>query len=333
MQQAKTEPLQIFQVVPLSRLIKPEMQLVPEGVWLKFKPACKLRLKLYQLNDEQGAPQAKVGEYSLDDGQEFVLQASQCFRLEAENSEVPGPCEGSGPNAGIAEFLTIPNLYFTKKYNNSDGPGRGLGQPHSEVAYLKAHYCRLHPDFEQRALQVLDLGCGRGRNALVFAGDPEQNYRVLGLDQNEQSLAAWRSLAQSEGLEPKMRCRQVNLNHWRREAPHDIAMAIVSLQFIEAASELLRHCMAQASLGALHLLVFPVADTHPNVIWPGGFQFVPQSEELKTFYIKEGWSILEYRENYGHLGKIAEDGLPKRGPFATLIAQKIGKPTINRPDQ
>ena len=315
MQPSKPKQLQIFQVELLSRLVKPEIQMVPEGVWLHLKPAGKLRLKLYQLGEEQSTQQEDlhlkaIGEYSLDNGQDFLLKASQFFQLEADSAE------------GVAEFSTIPSLYFTKKYNSSDGPGRGLGPPHSEVAYLKAHYCQLHPDFGQRTLQVLDLGCGRGRNALVFAGDPEQSYRVLGLDQNEQSLAAWRSLAQSEGLEPKMRCRQVNLNHWRREAPHDIAMAIVSLQFMEAAAELLRHFMAQASTGALHLLVFPVA--HPNIIWPGGFQFVPQSGEVKNLYMKEGWAILEYRENYGHLGKLADDGLPKRGPFATLIAQKIG---------
>ncbi|MEM9423594.1 MAG: hypothetical protein AAF975_02245 [Spirochaetota bacterium] len=299
--------LEVFQSIPLAALIREEIQAVPDGVWLELKAqgAEPLQVSRYQLSS--GAPhQGKFKLYSqqqLTETKSVVLAPSQFFQVT-----------GNGNAGGTAEFSSIPNLYFNKKFN----AGNGLGQPHSEVAYFKAYYSHLHPEHGKRPLDVLDLGCGRGRNAVVFAGDARQDYRVLGLEQSGPSLAVWHSL----GLGDKLASQQVDLNTWREAPSHDIAMAIVSLQFIQKAEELLLHCMERANNGALHLSVFPIASAHPAVVWPAGFAFLPQSDEVKNLYIQQGWSILEYRESYGHLGKIAGDGLPLRGLFATLIAQK-----------
>ena len=312
MQQRDKHCRSVFHTVALSTLLREAVQLVPEGVWLELKPEApsQLRLSVYQLSSKyqaKGDLQLEFcHEHDLSAEPSFLLRPSQFFRL--------------GGNAnGIAEFSTIPNLYFNKKFNSNNG----LGQPHSEVAYFKAYYSCLHPEFGLRPLQVLDLGCGRGRNAVIFANDCVQDYQVLGLDQNAESLAAWNGMAEDQGIKGKLVAKQVDLNTWREAPAHDIAMAIVSLQFLHAAAGLLCHCMEQATRGALHLAVFPIASQHPSVIWPGGFRFLPQRAELKHLYMQWGWSILEYRENYGHLGKVAEDGLPIRGQFATLIAQKI----------
>ncbi len=316
----------IFRSIELSDLVRDNVQIVPDAVWLRLTaaPAAPpLQLSLYQMESRQQEARAvlnhgPISEQVLENGASVVLRPSQLFRLKSsEGREVS--IEQQPGRRGCAEFATIHSLYFHKKFNSSNG----LGQPHSEVAYFKAYYSQLHPEFGQRPLQVLDLGCGRGRNGALFAGDQQQDYRVLGLDRSPESLGAWNAMAQSEGLDrdAKMIGRLVDLNQWREAAPHDIAMAIVSLQFLEAALELLRHCMQQARPGALHLAVFPIASRHAGVVWPGGFYFLPESEEMKLFYMQQGWSILEYRENYGHLGKPAGDGLPLRGPFATLIAQ------------
>ncbi|WGK68948.1 methyltransferase domain-containing protein [Candidatus Haliotispira prima] len=320
----------VFQTVELSLLAKEDIQFVPEGVWLELKPGSseQLHLFLYRLSPEyqqegQNMQLVSCGEHELCGGQTFVLQPTQFFRLCSKETEEGQAAKQKEEQSivGTAEFSTIPNLYFNKKFNSSNG----LGQPHSEVAYFKSAYSHLHPDFGRRTLQVLDLGCGRGRNAVIFAGDREQEYNVLGLDQSSQSLTAWNTMSQTKGFgQGKLISRQTDLNHWREAPAHDVAMAIVSLQFLEAraATELLSHCMEQANGGALHLAVFPIASQNPAIVWPGGFHFLPQSEEVKLLYMKQGWSVLEYRENYGHLGKMAGDGLPVRGLFATLIAQK-----------
>ena len=306
----------VFSTVALSTLIQSAVQVVPEGTWLELKPEpnSKLKLCLYKLSPEyKGEEELALSvceKYDLTNGQLFLLNPAQFFLLE-------------GKGEGRGEFSTIPNLYFNKKFNSMNG----LGQPHSEISYFKACYVDMHPEFGLRPLQVLDLGCGRGRNAVIFAGDVRQEYRVLGLDRNVESLSSWNQMAEIENLQGngKLLGRQVDLNVWREAPVHDIAIAIVSLQFLEAiaAVELLRHCMERAERGALHLAVFPIASSHPEVVWPNSFDFLPQSDEVKYLYMQHNWSILEYRENYGHLGKIAENNLPVRGLFATLIAQKI----------
>ncbi len=314
--------LSIFQTIELSHLIKEDVQVVPEGVWLRLKPegVGQLELSLHKLATSYQSEQKQneslnlefCGKQQLSASQAYTLLPSQFFQLHL--------APGSESIAGNAEFLTIPNLSFNKKFNSING----LGQPHSEVAYFKAYYSHLHPEYGQRPLKVLDIGSGRGRNAVIFAGDAEHEYQVLGLEKNPDSLAAWNSMAQTKGLKGKLQSQQVDLNSWREAPLHDMAMAIVSLQFLQAqaARELLHHCMEKAHPGAMHLAVFPIASQHASIIWPGGFHFLPQSDEVKYWYMRQGWSILEYRESYGHLGKLTPDGLPLRGLFATLIAQK-----------
>ncbi len=317
MLQFKTEHLIVFRTVPLASLAKEDIQLVPEGTWLQLKPehSSQLQLSLYKLGptrkSQENLQLSFCSEKSLNDTKSYLLYPGQFFQLKNLGADI----------TGVAKFSTIPNLYFNKKFNHDNG----LGQPHSEVSYFKSYYIQLHPQLGLRPLQILDLGCGRGRNSVIFAGDKNQEYKVMGIDKNINSLKTLENMSKAENLEKKLIVQQVDLNTWREAPAHDITMAIVSLQFLQADASpaLLSHCMERASSGALHLLVFPIASENPKIIWPSSFHFLPHSDQVKYLYMQQGWTILEYRESYGHLGKVAEDGLPIRGIFATLITQKI----------
>jgi tellurite methyltransferase len=102
----------------------------------------------------------------------------------------------------------------------------------------------------------------------------------------------------------------------------DVVLLNVVLQFIdkEAALNLIEKAKQHTKPGGLHSITCPVVT--PGMHWPEKFKCVLQPEQLKNCYVNDGWAILEYNEDFGHLHVLDDAGLPKRGRFASIICQK-----------
>lgn len=114
-----------------------------------------------------------------------------------------------------------------------------------------------------------------------------------------------------------------DLNKLQLSHEYDVILLNVVLQFIDKKESLniIQKAKCHTTLGGLHSIVCPVET--PGIIWPDNFKCILQPEELKNIYLKNGWSILEYNEDFGNLHILDETGLPKRGRFASIICQKI----------
>src|SRR5690606_17130481 len=136
-------------------------------------------------------------------------------------------------------FLCEPADYFAKKY--------GLTRTHSEVVEAAARIT---------ARQVLDVGCGRGRNALYLARNGAQ---VDAWDANPESLEKLRDLAEKEGL-TNIRARQVDLNSLAFTGQYDFVLSTVVLMFLQpdAVPELLAQMRDATVPGGHHLVVAAV---------------------------------------------------------------------------
>lgn len=317
------ENLKFVKKEALENIPEGELQIVPDGIFLRLilqNGAVDIQRFILGKDQEPASEDLHLQDTETQHlmiGSDLLLYPSEFYQLEGQAYQ------------GIVEYYTLPIMYFNKKFNAHNG----LGQMHSEVAYFIGHYLPLLPNYNSKTLKVLDLGCGRGRNTLPLSKYElkettglitfEPRFDILGIDYSESSLSILDEMIEQDELK-NFHTMNTDLNQWRESYPHDLMMAIVSLQFLDGdkAKDLLRHCMQEANLGALHLLVFPIKSSHPEVVWPAGFGFLPESDEVKYEYMKGGWSLLEYRESYGHLGRGGDNGLPIRGLFATLIAQK-----------
>lgn len=99
---------------------------------------------------------------------------------------------------------------------------------------------------------VLDLGCGQGRDALLFA---RRGHRVVGLDLSSVGVAQLRATARAEGLEIEARVEDVET--WQAPEPFDVVILDRVLHMLPDAPArlaVLRRAMAAVAPGG-HLLV------------------------------------------------------------------------------
>jgi len=205
------------------------------------------------------------------------------------------------------QFCCQPHRYFEKKYH--------LAPIHQDLWTIHQNYLR-----EREKMSVLDVGCGSGRNPLTFA---LTGHRVMGIDKNEEAIKQINHIATQEGLtniETLIQDLNQPLNIDTKN--FDFIYSTVALQFLNPGSVplLLTKLQSLTSTAGMHYLVFPIkAEIYD---YPQSFTYLPESEELYHFYQDSGWSILEYKERPGQLHKLDDNGKPKQGIFAHLLAQK-----------
>ncbi|WP_133127435.1 SAM-dependent methyltransferase TehB [Legionella nagasakiensis] len=206
------------------------------------------------------------------------------------------------------EFYCKPHRFFSKKHR--------LAAVHSDLLYIYQTYVQ-----KQDKLDILDVGCGSGRN-LLFLG--LAGHHVTGIDVNESSLQQIDHIAQQEKM-TNVVTKMHDLHHSLNVAVNafDFVISTVSLQFLqpERIPSLLTELQLATRVQGLHLLIFPIAAK--TFAWPASFTYLAASNELYEFYQNRGWSILEYKETVGHLHKLDESGKPMQGLFGLLLAQKI----------
>jgi len=197
-------------------------------------------------------------------------------------------------------FLCAPEDYFGKKYD--------LPRTHSEVLAAMPHL---------QIGKALDVGCGRGRNALYLA---LHGFAVEGIDNNPESLQVAREIKQQERLD-NVSFRQVDLNRDQRiSGTYDFVLSTVVLMFLQRASIApLIAQMQQATRQGGHNLIVAAMDS-ADYPCREPFPFAFRAGELRDYY--RGWQLLKYNEDVGHLHKTDAQGHRIALRFATLLARK-----------
>lgn len=202
------------------------------------------------------------------------------------------------------EFLCLPEEYYQKKYS--------LSAPHSEVVGLIDH---LGGGVDSGT--ALDLGCGRGRNALFLSG---KGYAVTGFDKNAEAIAKLNSIVASEELCGAITAQAADLEAIQLDGQYDVVLSTVVLQFLNPGviAGLIAQMQAATKPGGYNLIVAPM--TTAEVPCPIDLPFTFEKGQLSGFY--DGWTLVKYNEDLGEFHRKDEQGNNLKCHFATLVAQK-----------
>lgn len=206
------------------------------------------------------------------------------------------------------QFYCKPHRYFNRKYH--------MSAPHSDLFYVYQTY--LH---HQKKYNILDVGCGSGRNLLYFA---KLGHPITGVDINQSALENIKAVVKEEDLtQVDTLLHDLNQPLTLMKEQYHFVFSTVTLQFLNAERipSLLTELEEATAKNGYHFLVFPVQSELYSL--PDSFTFIPKHEELYHFYQNRGWSVLEYKESVGHLHKKDKSGRPMPGLFGLLLAQKI----------
>ncbi len=189
--------------------------------------------------------------------------------------------------------------YYAEKY--------GLTRTHSEVI----HAATIVP-----AGNVLDLGCGSGRNSLYLN---LKGSTVTAWDHNAQSIGKLNDIIRAESLH-NITASEADLNTRRFEGEYDFILSTVVMMFLQRDTlpNLIADMQASTRDGGYNLIV--AAMDSPDYPCPIPFPFSFQPGELRHYYAD--WNIVKYNEDVGELHKRDENGNRYKMRFATLLAQK-----------
>lgn len=205
-------------------------------------------------------------------------------------------------------FYCQAHRYFKKKH--------GVSDVHSDLYYVYNTYLK-----DTKNLNILDVGCGKGRNLLFLA---LLGHQLTGADMNEASIRLLNEIAQRENhLQIQTVLHDLHQPLCLEKDPYNLVMSLVSLQFLapNRIPTLLTELQVMTANNGLHFLVFPI-HAKPYSL-PASFTYLAKTKALYHFYQDSGWSILEYKESVGQLHKLDDSGKPIQGLFGFLLAQKI----------
>ena len=197
--------------------------------------------------------------------------------------------------------MSVSADYFQQQY--------GLSATHSEVvAWLEAGYLN-HG-------HVLDLGCGRGRNALYLA---KHGFDVHACDADENSIATLNDIIAAENMS-NIETDVYDINRAVVQSTYDVIVSTVVMQFLQAERipAVIANMQAQTAVGGWNLIVSALETD--GVVLPSSFQFFFKSQQLPELYAD--WNIVKYNEDEGSLHRTDANGNPIRMKFATMWAQK-----------
>lgn len=186
----------------------------------------------------------------------------------------------------------------------------GLSATHSEVvAWVEQQYLN--------GGHALDLGCGRGRNALYLA---KHGFDVHACDADESSIATLNQIIAAEGL-GNIETDVYDINRAVVQSTYDVIVSTVVLQFLqpERIEAIVRNIQAQTAVGGWNIIVSALETEGATI--PESFQFRFKANELRDYYA--GWEIAKYNEDEGSLHRTDAQGNRIRMNFATMWARKV----------
>lgn len=258
-----------------------------EGTWAKLE-ILSGSLKFYELN-EQGEVQ---GEHIFSPQNPPPFIAPQAWhKVEALSDDLQ--CQ-------LGFYCTYED-YYAKKYN--------LTTTHSEVLNAVKHI---------QAGNVLDLGCGRGRNSLYLN---LLGFNVTALDHNEESIHFLEQIIEKEDLK-KISTGVYDINQANISGKFDLIVSTVVMMFLnrERIPEIIKNMQESTKIGGYNLIVCAM-DT-ADCPCPMPFSFTFKEGELAHYY--RDWELIKYNEDFGQLHKTDAAGNRIRLRFATMLAKKVG---------
>ncbi|MEM8807323.1 MAG: SAM-dependent methyltransferase TehB [Cyanobacteria bacterium P01_G01_bin.38] len=204
----------------------------------------------------------------------------------------------------FVEFYCRPEDYYQKKYH--------FAAPHRDVRVLIQG-----PLSDHKKLNILDLGCGKGRNATYLHA---KGHRVTALDKNADSISRLQSVIQQENAEDMFESHVYDIETATLSDNYDLTISTVVFQFLrpDTLPRVVENMQAQTKPHGYHFIIVPVSS--PELPCPIDFPstFAPQA--LPNHYAH--WQICKYHEQLGTFHRKDSSGKPIEAMFATLLAQK-----------
>ncbi len=255
------------------------------GTWAKLT-VLKGAIKYYELTEEGDIVSEEI--FDVNHQRPFV-EPQVWHKVEAITDDLE--CQ--------LAFYCKPEDYFAKKYN--------LTTTHSEVLNAVNYI---------QSGKVLDLGCGRGRNALYLN---LLGFDVTALDHNQESIDFLNYMIEKEGAQ-NIKTELYDINQANVEGEFDLIVSTVVMMFLkrERIPAIIENMQKNTKAGGYNLIVCAMStDDYPC---PMPFSFTFKEGELKEYY--QGWELVKYNEDLGHLHKTDEHGNRIQLRFATMLARK-----------
>ena len=196
--------------------------------------------------------------------------------------------------------LINPENYFTQKYS--------LTATHSEVLNAMNYI---------QSGKVLDLGCGRGRNALYLN---LRGFEVKAVDHNQESIDFLNYVIEKEGA-TNIETGVYDINQADIEGEYDFIVSTVVMMFLnrERIPAIIKNMQRNTKQNGYNLIVCAMStDEYPC---PMPFSFTFGEGELKNYY--QGWELVKYNEDIGELHKTDVNGNRIKMKFVTMLAKKV----------
>lgn len=259
-----------------------------EGTWAKLT-ILQGQLKYYALTEDGEVTQT----FTFDsENQPPFVEPQAWHKVEALSDDLI--CQLS--------FYCKPEDYFAKKYN--------LTTTHSEALnatnYIKSG-------------KVLDLGCGRGRNSLYMN---LLGCDVTALDHSEESIHFLNTIIEKEQAQ-HIHTGVYDINQANIEGEFDFIISTVVMMFLnrERIPAIIENMQKNTKIGGYNLIVCAMStEDYPC---PMPFSFTFKEGELKQYY--QGWELVKYNEDLGHLHKTDANGNRIQLRFATMLAKKVNE--------
>lgn len=255
------------------------------GTWAKLT-VLKGAIKYYELTEDGDIVSEEI--FDVNHQRPFV-EPQVWHKVEAMTDDLE--CQ--------LAFYCKPEDYFAKKYN--------LTTTHSEVLNAVNYI---------QSGKVLDLGCGRGRNALYLN---LLGFDVTALDHNQESIDFLNYMIEKEGAK-NIKTELYDINQANVEGEFDLIVSTVVMMFLkrERIPAIIENMQKNTKAGGYNLIVCAMStDDYPC---PMPFSFTFKEGELKEYY--QGWELVKYNEDLGHLHKTDEHGNRIQLRFATMLARK-----------
>lgn len=257
------------------------------GTWAKLT-ILKGAIKYYELTEEGEV--VSEGVFDVNNQRPFV-EPQVWHRVEALSDDLE--CQ--------LAFYCKPEDYFAKKYN--------LTTTHSEVLNAVKYI--------QKGT-ALDLGCGRGRNALYLN---LLGFEVTAVDHNQESIDFLNYMIEKEAAS-HIQAGVYDINQADIQGQFDLIVSTVVMMFLDRnrIPAIIENMQNNTKVGGYNLIVCAMDTAAYPCLMPFSFTF--KEGELKAYY--QGWEIVKYNEDLGHLHKTDENGNRIQLQFATMLAKKVG---------
>ncbi|MEM9214324.1 MAG: SAM-dependent methyltransferase TehB [Cyanobacteria bacterium P01_F01_bin.150] len=204
----------------------------------------------------------------------------------------------------FVEFYCRPEDYFQKKYQ--------FAAPHRDVQTLMQGALA-----NRSPLNILDLGCGKGRNATYLYA---LGHRVTALDKNADAVDRLQTVMQAENAGDRFHAQVYDIEASALGDRYDLILSTVVFQFLQrgALSLVLADLQAHTKTNGYNFIIAPVSSS--DFPCPIDFPSTFAPQELRNYY--SDWHIVTYQEQLGSFHRKDSSDKPHKAMFATLLAQK-----------